>query len=195
MTVDAVVGSTSVCFVTDNVSFYEETRLLDKGKLTITESSISWNGEKLQFSLAYPNICLHAVSRDPYGGDENVKFPHPHLLLMVDGERVWSNGEPSISGEGDTGMEIDGGEDVSGEENGTDFPTDEEKASFVLRFVPSDQNDLDSLYDAIAECQALNPDPEDFSENEFEDVQEEPEGDVNNENGNGDIDPENFTDD
>ncbi len=42
----------------------------------------------------------------------------------------------------------------------------------MLRFVPDDHRSLDDLYTAIADCQALNPDPEDFSETEFEDVQE-----------------------
>lgn len=70
-------------------------------------SSVDWDGGNRRFSLFYPNICLHAVSRDPYGGHENVKFPHPHLFLMVDGERVWSNGEPPPSGSGDNGMDVD----------------------------------------------------------------------------------------
>lgn len=77
-------------------------------KILFCFSSVDWNGENLQFSLLYQNICLHAVSRDPYGGDENVKFPHPHLFLMVEGERAWSNGEP-ITGMGDTNMEVDAG--------------------------------------------------------------------------------------
>ncbi|VDM18931.1 unnamed protein product [Hydatigera taeniaeformis] len=180
-----------VRLVKGSVSFYEETQLVDKGKLTVRESSIDWDGENRHFSLFYPNICLHAVSRDPYGGDENVKFPHPHIFLMVDGERVWSNGEPPPSGSGDNGMDIDDEKD-SDEEDG-DYGTDEEKNTFILRFVLPDQRDLDDLYAAIAECQSLNPDPEDLSEDEFGSVQEF-------ENGNGgedsdEVDPENFTDD
>lgn len=69
-------------------------------------STLDWEGENRQFSIAYPNICLHAVSSAPYGGDENVKFPYPHVYLLVDGDRVWANGEP-VPPNGDTGMEVE----------------------------------------------------------------------------------------
>ncbi|VDK32110.1 unnamed protein product [Taenia asiatica] len=167
--------SNDVRLVKGNVSFYEDTRLLDEGKLVVKESSIDWDGENRHFSLFYPNICLHAVSRDPYGGDENAKFPHPHIFLMVDGERVWSNGEPPPSGSGDNGMDVD--DEENSDEEDRDYGIDEEKTTFNLRFVLPDQRDLDDLYDAIAECQALNPDPEDLSEYEFGGVQDYENGD------------------
>ncbi|KAM7543049.1 hypothetical protein Aperf_G00000010473 [Anoplocephala perfoliata] len=180
-----------VPFVRENVSFYEEDRLLDRGKLSVSESSLDWEGENRRFSIAYPNICLHAVSRNPYGGDENVKFPHPHIYLMVDGDRIWSNGEP-VAPDGDTGMEVDDEEDSEEEEG--DYPQDRVKVTYSLRFVPADIRDLDGIYEAIAECQALNPDVEDLSDSDFEDISE---GDGNYEdvNGNDVIDPDNFADD
>lgn len=58
------------------------------------------------------------------------------------------------------------------DEEDRDYGIDEEKTIFSLRFVLPDQRDLDDLYDAIAECQALNPDPEDLSEGEFGSVQD-----------------------
>lgn len=69
------------------------------------------------------------------------------------------------------------------EEETPDFPADEEKTSFVLRFVPDDQNALDGLYSAIAECQALNPDSEEFSEEDIGDVPEADEDEEENDDG------------
>ncbi|CDS37187.1 chloride channel nucleotide sensitivea [Echinococcus multilocularis] len=189
MSLGGALGN-EVHLVKGNVSFYEETRLLDKGKLVVKESSIDWDGENRHFSLLYPNICLHAVSRDPYGGDENVKFPYPHVFLMVDGERVWSNGEPPLSSHGDNGMEVD--DEENGDEEEGVYAADEEKTTFNLRFVPADQRDLDDLYTAIAECQALNPDPEDLSEDEFGSIHDDEDG--NDGDDNEEVDPENFTD-
>nr|CDS25595.1 chloride channel nucleotide sensitivea [Hymenolepis microstoma] len=183
--------ATEVRFAREGVSFYENDRLLDKGKLIIKESTLDWEGENRQFSLAYPNICLHAVSSTPYGGDENVKFPHPHVYLMVDGDRVWSNGE-LVPPNGDTGMEIDNGESSDDEQG--DYPPDDNPPTYSLRFVPTDVRDLQPIYDAIAECQALNPDAEDMSDSDFEDNAEENEN-GGDENGIDHVDPDNFAND
>ncbi|VDO09460.1 unnamed protein product [Rodentolepis nana] len=180
--------ATEVRLVREGVSLYEDDRLLDKGKLIIKESSVDWEGENRQFSLEYQNICLHAVSSTPYGGDENAKFPHPHVYLMVEGDRVWSNGE-TIPPNGDTGMEIDNGESSDDEQG--DYPQDDNPPTYSLRFLPTDEHDLQPIYDAIAECQALNPDPDDMSDGDFEDVAEENENGVE-ENGLDQFDPDDF---
>ena len=54
-------------------------RALGSGTLYIAESRVAWAGTDGQgFSLEYPHIMLHAVSRDTSA------FPHPCLYLMVD---------------------------------------------------------------------------------------------------------------
>ncbi|VDL30510.1 unnamed protein product [Hymenolepis diminuta] len=187
-----------VHLVKDNVSFYEDDHLLDRGKLIINESTLDWEGENRQFSIAYQNICLHAVSSAPHGGDENVKFPYPHVYLLVDGDRVWANGEP-VPPNGDTGMEVESEEpanipDVdseSSEDEQADYPQDNNPPTYSLRFVPADVRDLEPIYEVIANCQALNPDAEDMSDSDFEDIVE----DGNAENGVNHDDPSNFADD
>ncbi|KAM3172909.1 hypothetical protein ACTXT7_013586 [Hymenolepis weldensis] len=188
-----------VRLVRDNVSFYEDDRLLDKGKLIINESTLDWEGENRQFSIAYSNICLHAVSSAPCGGDENVKFPYPHVYLLVDGDRVWANGE-LVPPNGDTGMEVESEESAnipdvvseSSEDEQRDYPQDNNPTTYSLRFVPADVRDLEPIYEVIANCQALNPDAEDMSDSDFEDIAEE---DENGENGINHDDPSNFADD
>ena len=54
-------------------------RALGSGTLYIAESRVAWAGSDGQgFSLEYPHIMLHAISRD------TSVFPHPCLYLMVD---------------------------------------------------------------------------------------------------------------
>ncbi|KAK7489325.1 hypothetical protein BaRGS_00019433 [Batillaria attramentaria] len=52
------------------------------GTLYISESSVAWQKESdgLGFSLLYPGISLHAISRDL------TAFPHECLYLMIDGK-------------------------------------------------------------------------------------------------------------
>ncbi|VDL94683.1 unnamed protein product [Schistocephalus solidus] len=203
------VGEPGVHLIKDNISLYEDAKLLDRGSIIISESSVTWRGNSRQFSLPYPSICLHAISQNPYGGAENVRFPQPHLFVMVEGEHVWSTGEPEVHVGGDVEMadngtnhNAGGGSSTDSDENGdSDFVNDDEQPTAVLRFVPSDQRALEEMYTAIADCQALNPDPEDFSEselnglNELEEEEEEQQECADAEAiEDGEIDPENFTD-
>ncbi|CAL1293673.1 unnamed protein product [Larinioides sclopetarius] len=119
---------------------------LGKGTLYISESVLCWlSSDGDGFSLKYPSIYIHAVSKDLNN------FPHPCIYLMVDGR-------------------IKLGEDTSGEEtqqlvNAIDSMhvgdgEDEEENTNEIRFVPDNTNMLDTIFRAIMDCQALNPDPE-----------------------------------
>lgn len=120
-----------------------------KGTLYITESRLSWvNGCTGQgFSLEYPHIALHAVSRDL------TAHPHECLYLMID-----TNIEEPEPCEDDDSEESDPG-------------------LTEIRFVPDDKGMLDAMFSAMSACQALNPDPqESFSEDEdeaFEDAEDD----------------------
>uniref|UniRef100_A0A3Q0SK02 Methylosome subunit pICln n=1 Tax=Amphilophus citrinellus TaxID=61819 RepID=A0A3Q0SK02_AMPCI len=110
------------------------------GTLYVAETRLSWfDSSGLGFSLEYPSIGLHAISRDVSA------YPQEHLYIMVNGKL---NSEAKA---------IDGGDD------------DEEGAITEIRFVPSDKASLESMFSAMCECQALHPDPEDEdSDNDFE---------------------------
>ncbi|VDK31005.1 unnamed protein product [Dibothriocephalus latus] len=209
MTDTIALGEPGVHLIKDNISLYEDAKLLDHGSIIVSESSVTWRGNSHQFSLPYPNICLHAISQNPYGGAENVRFPQPHLFMMVEGERVWSTGQPEVHASGDVEMvdnannhNTESGNSSGSEENGdSDFVNDDEQPTAVLRFVPDDQRALEEMYTAIADCQALNPDPDDFSESELNglnELEEEENECAEVEDGpaieDGEIDPENFTD-
>ncbi|XP_013775248.1 methylosome subunit pICln-like [Limulus polyphemus] len=132
-----------------NTIAHIKSRDLGKGTLYIAESRLSWVGENGQgFSLEYPSICLHAVSRDLNA------FPCECLYLMIDAE-LESNGE---------------------EQNG-ESQEDEESKTSEVRFVPENTGVLDAMFKAMMDCQALHPDPDDsYSDDEvgcFEDAEDD----------------------
>ncbi|THD25727.1 Nucleotide-sensitive chloride current inducer [Fasciola hepatica] len=181
----------------------------------LTLRCFSWTGDARQFSVPYTQITLHAISKDPQNaasGDQNatVVFPHPHLLLMIDGDRLWNSDPVHSSSDGPVGTEekmaVDGDEvrviDTNGIDNGdAGVVNDDEDGSesdgrasdcpgvtTILRFVPANPSVLEGMYTALAECQALNPDLQDeLSNSELEDLAEEGDEDEEEEEetGNG----------
>ncbi|XP_048696330.1 methylosome subunit pICln isoform X2 [Caretta caretta] len=123
-------------------------RGLGTGTLYIAESRLSWLDKSgLGFSLDYPTISLHAVSRDLNA------YPWEHLYVMVNAK--FEEEEPK-----ETPM-------AEGEEEEDSDDDDEPIAEF--RFVPSDKSALEAMFSAMCECQALHPDPEDEdSDNDYE---------------------------
>uniref|UniRef100_A0A3B4H0S1 Methylosome subunit pICln n=1 Tax=Pundamilia nyererei TaxID=303518 RepID=A0A3B4H0S1_9CICH len=124
------------------------------GTLYVAETRLSWfDSSGLGFSLEYPSIGLHAISRDVSA------YPQEHLYVMVNGK---------LNSEANS----DGGDD-----------DEDEGAITEIRFVPSDKAALESMFSAMCECQALHPDPEDDdSDNDFEgeeyDVEEHGHADI-----------------
>ncbi|VDP91004.1 unnamed protein product [Echinostoma caproni] len=146
----------------------------------------SWIGDTKRFSVPYSQITLHAISKDPRNtasGDQNstVIFPHPHLLVMIDGDRLWTplpnNGTEEekmavdeVEANADTTGEDDNGEDTDSEGRASDCPG----VTTILRFVPANPSVLEGMYNALAECQALNPDLQDeLSNSDLDDLAEE----------------------
>uniref|UniRef100_G1DGD3 Methylosome subunit pICln n=1 Tax=Capra hircus TaxID=9925 RepID=G1DGD3_CAPHI len=111
-------------------------RGLGTGTLYIAERRLSWlDGSGLGFSLEYPTISLHAVSRDL------TAYPREHLYVMVNA-KFGEESKESVADE----EEEDSDDDI------------EPIAEF--RFVPSDKSALEAMFTAMCECQALHPDPE-----------------------------------
>ncbi|ERE78199.1 methylosome subunit pICln-like protein [Cricetulus griseus] len=120
---------------------------------------LSWlDGSGLGFSLEYPTISLHAVSRDPNA------YPREHLYVMVNA-KFGEESKESLSDED--------------EEDGDDV---EPIAEF--RFVPSDKSALEAMFTAMCECQALHPDPEDEDSDDYDGEEYDVEA---HEQGQGDI--------
>lgn len=77
----------------DATTAFIQSRGLGKGTLYIAESRVSWVGQDSSgFSLEYPSVALHALSRDLQA------FPEECLYLMIDGD-LGEEEEPNENGE------------------------------------------------------------------------------------------------
>ncbi|XP_066444361.1 methylosome subunit pICln isoform X2 [Eleutherodactylus coqui] len=130
---------------------------LGSGTLYIAESRLSWlNGAGLGFSLEYPAISLHAISRD------TAAYPEEHLYVMVNTKMADNNAKEAK-------MKEEDGEDNGEEEEDDDDDDDDDEPITEIRFVPEDKSDLGEMFSAMCDCQALHPDPEDEdSDDDFE---------------------------
>lgn len=126
------------------------------GTLYVAETQLSWfDGAGLGFSLEYPAIGLHAISRDVSA------YPQEHLYVMVNG-KVGDENEAEMAEKAADEEEDDNDSSSSGDD-------EEDGAITEIRFVPSDKAALESMFSAMCECQALHPDPEDDdSDDDFE---------------------------
>ncbi|GAB6033042.1 hypothetical protein CHUAL_012228 [Chamberlinius hualienensis] len=137
-----------------NVAVNIEKKDSGRGTLYISESRVSWVGDNGRgFSLEYPAISLHAISKDLSA------FPHECLYLML-----------NVKFE-DLANELTQQSEVNKEEE------DEEDLDLdditEVRFIPDDKSSLETLFQAMNECQALHPDPQDAEDDEEEEDEEE----------------------
>ncbi|XP_076176539.1 chloride nucleotide-sensitive channel icln [Ptiloglossa arizonensis] len=142
-----------------NTTVYINDREVGKGTLYITESLLSWvnNDTQQGFSLEYPHISLHAISRD-----EQV-HPRQCLYIMVDAKVDLP--DVPLPPNSETGSE---NED---EYEDADTPITE------IRFAPDNTNNLDAMFQAMNQCQAFHPDPQDSFSDAEEDIYEDAEED------------------
>ncbi|GCB71651.1 hypothetical protein scyTo_0001648 [Scyliorhinus torazame] len=119
-------------------------------------SRLSWfDGSGMGFSLEYPTISLHAVSRDA------TVYPQEHLYVMVNAKLAAKECK-------ETNMDE---KTPDGEEEEDD---DDSDPITEVRFVPVDKTALEPMFTAMCDCQALHPDPDDTdSDNDFEEDDEE----------------------
>uniref|UniRef100_A0A8C7GI68 Methylosome subunit pICln n=1 Tax=Oncorhynchus kisutch TaxID=8019 RepID=A0A8C7GI68_ONCKI len=137
---------------------------LGTGTLYVAETRLSWfDGSGMGFSLEYPTISLHAISRDLSA------YPQEHLYVMVNAKL---NDEMQENAHDD--------EEDEDEEDDCEGITE-------IRFVPSDKAALESMFSAMCECQALHPDPDDEDSNGDFDGDEYDVEEAAPEHGQGDI--------
>ena len=117
----------------DNVATFLNRKQLGLGSLYISEARVSWVGLHGQgFSLEYPHIALHAVSRNL------TQFHKECLYLMIDVRLV-----------DETPTSSEAGSDSEHE--------DESVGGFTeIRFAPDDVTQLDGMFAAMSECQSLH---------------------------------------
>ncbi|KAG6464830.1 hypothetical protein O3G_MSEX014754 [Manduca sexta] len=133
---------------------------LGTATLYITQNNVLWGGgvspsgaAAPTISLLYPSISLHAVQREP----------SPALYMVLNYELRL----PELSqGAGD-----------APEDDDDDFDADEHPIT-QLRFIPQNENDLQAMYSAMSQGQALHPDPADeVDDDPYMDGEEFEEGD------------------
>ncbi|MBN3287990.1 ICLN protein, partial [Polyodon spathula] len=96
---------------------------LGSGTLYVAENRLSWfDGTGLGFSLEYPSISLHAISRDVSA------YPQEHLYVMVNAKLSEEDGAAEESEMKE--------KDSEGEQDESDEDTD---PITEIRFVPSDK--------------------------------------------------------
>ena len=119
----------------DNVATYLNRQQLGMGSLYISEARVSWVGiQGRGFSLEYPHIALHAVSRDL------TQFHQECLYLMIDVRLVDETGTPMTT--------------PTSSEAGSDCEQEESDGGMTeIRFVPDDKAALDSMFASMSECQ------------------------------------------
>ncbi|XP_077556034.1 chloride nucleotide-sensitive channel icln isoform X1 [Haemaphysalis longicornis] len=155
----------------DATTAFIQSRGLGKGTLYIAESRVSWVGQDSSgFSLEYPSVALHALSRDLQA------FPEECLYLMIDGDLGEEQGG-CLSACGTWECDSHASFLAEPNENGED----EERPASEIHFVPEDKSHLEAMYRAMTECQALHPDPaqpgdSDEDDGCYEDADEEEEG-------------------
>ncbi|KAJ8678901.1 hypothetical protein QAD02_014688 [Eretmocerus hayati] len=147
-------------------TLYVNEREVGKGTLYITESLLSWvnNDTRQGFSLEYLHISLHAISRD------HQTHPRQCLYIMVDAK-------VDFPGPRSTESNVTNNDSNDAENNGEDDDDDSEAPITEMRFAPDDVNNLDAMFQAMNECQALHRDPQDSFSDAEEDIYEDAETD------------------
>ncbi|KAG7322600.1 hypothetical protein KOW79_013946 [Hemibagrus wyckioides] len=147
---------------------------LGSGTLCVAESRVSWvDGSGVGFSLDYPSISLHAISRDLSA------YPAEHLYVQVNSKHQEHSKDDEVKAK----EEADGSDDdEEEEEEEEDDDDDVSTGAFTeIRFVPNDKGSLEKIFVAMSECQALHPDPDD-SDSDFDgdeyDVEEAEQGQI-----------------
>ncbi|VIO90008.1 conserved hypothetical protein [Brugia malayi] len=196
---NVAVPTDGIRLIQGQVTAYIESESAGEGELTIAESSVTWisNISGQGFSLTYPSIILHAVSRDPS------VFPEECIYVLADakGSDIGLQGtEESVSSaHNGNGIEEQAEFDEKRTENGCgddidDDGDDDDKAHLAIRFSPQDKTILQNIYQQMCECQELNPDEgDDFSDDftmdpdgDFSENKSDEEGDYEGNDGEGD---------
>ncbi|XP_055534074.1 methylosome subunit pICln isoform X1 [Wyeomyia smithii] len=140
------------------------------GELHLTECSLIWSCDERNSSISipWPRVGVQAISSNP----------EKCIYLMLDINLVWPgfyDGRPQNNGNenGEGGREEEEDEHDEGHESDG---SENEMTEIWLQ--PSAPQIVDEIYNAMRECQSLNPDPgavsedEDYMEAEEDELQE-----------------------
>ncbi|KAJ4953664.1 hypothetical protein NE237_030496 [Protea cynaroides] len=111
------------------------------GTLHISTKRIVWLSDvdmQKGYAVGFLSVSLHAVSRDPEA------YPSPCIYTQI---------------------ETEAGEDEESEDSDSECEQTLDVSKITeMRLVPSDPNQLESLFDIFCQCAELNPEPEEEEE-------------------------------
>jgi len=141
-----------ILYTQQGVSLYFDPEISEgDGTLYVTNKHATWlsnTDPNKGFSIDFPFISLHAISRD------KTYFPHECLYCQLD-----------VEAEEDQRADE---EDEDDEENGTSGSTANGTTQYTeARFVASDPAQLQPIFDAFSQGASLNPDIMDDEEGDF----------------------------
>ncbi|XP_005191303.2 methylosome subunit pICln [Musca domestica] len=188
-----------VVFTSDNVTLrIEQNTTVGKGNVYISHSSLMWKpaNEPDGISISWKRIGVHGTASAPskcicFVLDRHISWPG-----KTDGGVTNGNGQAiKCETNGDGNGNNDDAENDDEEEEEEVFEDAEEDQLTECWLIPDDVNIVDTMYQAMTECQALHPDSddsisgdsdmeydeEDDGEGEFDDA-----GDYTQSTGNGD---------
>ncbi|CAB0039925.1 unnamed protein product [Trichogramma brassicae] len=141
-----------------DTTVYVNQKEVGKGTLYITENVLSWvNTDTRQgFSLEYPHISIHAISRDERA------HPRQCLYIMVDAKVHFPESLGlDFNNDNNRSNNTTGSNDEDDDDDDDDDDEDSEAPITEMRFAPDNTNNLDAMFQAMNQCQALHPDPQD----------------------------------
>ncbi|KAG0504095.1 hypothetical protein HPP92_004167 [Vanilla planifolia] len=133
-----VAGGEDLVHVQRDVAIVLGDRLPESpGTLYISSRRVMWLSDVNRgkgYAVDFFSISLHAVSRDPEA------YPSPCIYIQIEANAF---------------------EDDESECSDTEFAEDSDLSRVTeMRLVPSDSNQLNTLFDIFCQCAELNPEPE-----------------------------------
>ncbi|KAJ6647929.1 Methylosome subunit pICln [Pseudolycoriella hygida] len=141
-------------YESSNVQLKIDDTQLSTGSLYITNNFLLWQGDGRNDGISIPwtRISLHAISIDP------VKC----VYFILDYRLLWPNVVEHRNGNSN-GNSSENDDEV---DEGNYEDDDEEMTQMWL--IPCDAEEVDKIYNAMIQCQILNPDPNDSLSEEEE---------------------------
>ncbi|XP_073837567.1 chloride nucleotide-sensitive channel icln [Musca autumnalis] len=166
-----------VVFTSDNVTLRIEQNNIGKGNVYISQSSLMWKpaNEPDGISISWKRIGVHGTASVPakcicFVIDRHIRWPGSSDATTN------GNGEAKTTTNGDgNGNSAD--EEDDGEEEEEIFEDAEEDQLTECWLLPDDVNIVDTMYQAMTECQALHPDSDDSISGDSDMEYDEEDGD------------------
>ncbi|XP_017777954.1 PREDICTED: methylosome subunit pICln [Nicrophorus vespilloides] len=155
-----------------NIRAVLDKKNIGEGTLFISERTLCWKDDDIGFCLTYPHISLHAISNDPAVHQSQCIYVMIDAHVKIPG--INYEDVPEINSESDDESDADISE---------------------LLLIPHDPATVHNIYEALKQCQELNPDPEDVDDDDddiYEDADENMDSNEDAFGGGGDNDMENI---